>query len=160
MVCLPLVERVESGTFSGLSTHILGEVGRNNPSERKTKPRKPRNHTCMGGGVGYGPFTSWDLTLQYESGVWKITLSPTQMHSRTSEFPAHGCMVFSHFLFVSKTALLGIAWKVPVFLPAHLGPPTQAWSLPQYLYSTPRETCAVPLGAKGSGIWSREGSKN
>lgn len=30
---LLLAERVESGTSSGLSTHILGEVGRNNPGE-------------------------------------------------------------------------------------------------------------------------------
>lgn len=53
--------------------------------------------------------------------------------------------------FVSKTALLGIAWKVPVFLPTHLGPPAQAWPLPQYLYSTRRKTCAVPFGA---GEWN------
>lgn len=32
-VCLLLAERVESGTSSGLSTHILGEVGRNKSSE-------------------------------------------------------------------------------------------------------------------------------
>lgn len=71
------------------------------------------------------------------------------MHSGTSELPTHGCMVFS--IFCLKTALLGIAWKVPVFLPTHLGPPAQAWPLPQYLYSTHRKTYAVPFGA---GEWN------
>lgn len=68
---------------------------------------------------------------------------------------ARSCFPF----LVSKTILLGIAWKVPFsFLPpwGHLPRPGPFPSIDLALAS---KTRAVPGGVEGSGIWSGEGGR-
>lgn len=122
-----------------------------------TKLRKLRDSTCMEG-VGYGPFTSCDLMLQLETGVWNnITLSPIQMHSRTLKLPTHGCRdLFSIFCF--QNSLAWYCMESSSFPSCPLG--ATCPGLASSPVSSRRKTRIVPFWVKGSGIWSREGSQN
>lgn len=155
------VERVESGTSSGPSTAILGEAGRNDPSELSTTEETQERHLYGRRGWLWSFYLLGPDGAVCETGLGTLSPFPAvQMHPRTWEFPTHGCTV----LFSISCFQNNLAWYCmgsPIFLPSSLGPPAQTWPLPQYRPSTRKQDPrAVPGGVEGSGIWSGEGGRH
>lgn len=79
----------------------------------------PGNGACIGGGVGHGPLTSWDLVLRYETGLssYRLYPNPNALQDFSSSPWVYG-LVFVSF---SPNNIAWYCMENQVFLPAHLG---------------------------------------
>lgn len=112
------------------------------------KLRKPRGCACMGGGVGYGPFISWDLTLRYEAGVWNnVTLPQSKCTPGLGSLQPTGAWSFPFF--VPKQPCLVLHGKFQFsFLPTW-GHPPRPGPFPSVFTALVGRAAQGPQGLRG-----------